>query len=232
MKSKIRIATQTQTIQTLTKKMLSRNKYAFVSFPKATLLALGSSNKVSSDKKAISSSFIEEINKSFLIKDPAYMRAVPYSFVYSTNKDDELDPSIFEEDSVYFNSSTLENYYHSNEFVFNSFVQFYISNTPFIIVSFNDKKYIARLLGLPASHIQVHYNNFYDKINEICDSIDKVKEKSDTVILDCPILSSGLAHEIWNRFDLSILDLGKIVNFSKTKFLDGVKSNDKKTYKN
>lgn len=219
MKNKIKIATQTQTIQTLTKKMLGRGKYAYVCFPKTVLLTLGSE-----DSKNIPMGFMEDIRKSFLIKDNSYMKSVPSSFVYSAEKEDGLNLSIFEEDSIYFNSSTLENYFHSNKFVFDSFVEFYIKNTSFIIVSFNDKKYVARTLGLPAAHIQISYNN-YD-LESICKSIDQVKNRSDMIILDCPIISSGLAHKIWERFDLSILDMGKIIGFSKTK------SNDKKTYKN
>jgi len=227
MKSKTKIATQTQTIQTLTKKMLGRGRYAYVSFPKTTLLAMSSKNE-----KDIPVEFIEDIKKSFSIKDSSYMRGVPSSFVYSAEKEEELNLSIFEDDSIYFNSSTLENYYHSNEFVFNSFVEFYIKNTPFIIVSFNEKKYVAKMLGLPAAHIYVSYNNFYDKLDDICASIDAVKHKSDMVILDCPILSAGLAHKIWEKFDLSILDLGKVISFSKKKSLDKAAFNDKKTYKN
>lgn len=227
MKNKIKIATQTQTIQTLTKKMLGKNKYAFVSFPKTALLAMSSP-----ENTAVPAGFVDEINKSFSIKDSSYMKAVPSSFVYSAEKEDELDLSIFKDDSIHFNSSTLENYFHSNEFVFNSFVEFYIKNTPFIIVSFNEKKHVAKVLGIPAAHIHVSYNNFHNKLDEVCEAIDAAKDKSDTVILDCPVLSSGLAHKIWDRFDLSILDLGKIIGFSKTKSLDKARFNDKKTHKN
>jgi len=227
MKSKVKITSQTQTIQTLTKKMLGKNKYAFVSFPKAVLLSLSAS-----DGKGMPAQFVEETKKSFSINDPAYMKAVPSSFVYSSEKDDELNLSIFNEESIYFNSSTLENYFHTNELVFKSFVEFYIENNPFITVSFNEKKHVARVLGLPSAHIHVSYNNFYDKIDEICESIDKVKDLSDTVIFDCPVLSAGLAHKIWENFNLSILDLGKVVSFSKTKSSDRVKFNGKKTYKN
>jgi len=227
MKNKIKITGQTQTIQTLTKKMSGRNRYAFVSFPKTALLALSSPNN-----GVLTSDFVEQIQKSFSIQDSAYMRAIPSSFVYSAEKEEELDLSFLKDDSVFFNSSTLENYYHSNEIVFNSFIEFYIKNTPFIIVSFNDKKYISKLLSFPAAYIHVPYNNYENKLDEICTSIDKVKNESTMVVLDCPILSSGLANKIWDRFDLSILDLGKIISFSKTKSLDKVKFNDKKTYKN
>lgn len=227
MKNRVKITSQTQTIQTLTKKMLGKNKYAFVSFPKAVLLSLSAS-----DGKNIPIQFVEEIKKSFSINDPAYMKAVPSSFVYSAEKGDELDLSIFNDESIYFNSSTLENYFHTNEIVFKSFVEFYIENNPFIMVSFNEKKHTNRLLGLPSAHIHVSYNNFYDKIDEICESIDKVKDVSDTVILDCPVLSAGLAHKIWENFNLSILDLGKVISFSKTKSSDRINYNGKKTYKN
>ena len=227
MKSKVKITSQTQTIQTLTKKMLGKNKYAFVSFPKTVLLSLSAS-----DGKGIPVQFVEDMKKSFSINDPAYMKAVPSSFVYSAEKDDELNLSIFNDESIYFNSSTLENYFHTNEIVFKSFVEFYVENNPFITVSFNEKKHVARVLGLSSAHIHVSYNNFYDKIDEICESIDKVKDVSDTVILDCPVLSAGLAHKIWENFNLSILDLGKVVSFSKTKSLDRAKFNGKKTYKN
>jgi len=227
MKNKIKITGQTQTIQTLTKKMLGRNRYAFVSFPKTALLALSSPNN-----GVLTSDFVEQIQKSFSIQDPAYMRAIPSSFVYSAEKEQELDLSFLKDDSVFFNSSTLENYYHSNEIIFNSFIEFYIKNTPFIIVSFNDKKYVSKLLSFPTAYIHVPYNNYENKLDEICTSIDAVKNESTMVVLDCPILSAGLANKIWDRFDLSILDLGKIISFSKTKSLDKVKFNDKKTYKN
>jgi len=227
MKNKIRLVGQIQTIQTLTKKMLGKNKYAYVSFPKTALLAISPSNE-----KLIPTNFIDEINKSFSIKDPAYMRAVPSSFIYSADKDNELDLSILKDDSVYFNSSTLENYYNSNKSVFNSFVQFYLKNSPFITVSFNDKKHITQLLGFPAAYTCVPHNDYYNKLDEICNFLDEVKHLSDVVVLDCPILASGLAHRIWNKFDLSILDLGKIVSYSKIKFFDRTKFNDKKTYKN
>jgi len=227
MKNKIKITSQTQTIQTLTKKMLGRSKYGFVSFPKTVLLALSAA-----DSKGIPSEFMDDIRKSFYIDDSSYMKAVPSSFVFSAEKDDELDLSIFNSESIYFNSSTLENYFHTNEMVFKSFIEFYIEKAPYIIVSFNEKKHVSRVLGLPAAHIHVPYNNFYDKLDYICESLDKVKEVSDTVILDCPVLSSGLAHKIWENFNLSILDLGKVVSFSKTKSVDRIKFNGKKTYKN
>ena len=121
MKNKIKITSQTQTIQTLTKKMLGKNKYAFVSFPKTVLLALSSN-----DGKGVPPAFIEDIKKSFSIDDSSYMKAVPSSFVFSAEKDDELDLSIFSNESIYFNSSTLENYFHTNEMIFKSFVEFYI----------------------------------------------------------------------------------------------------------
>jgi len=227
MKSKVKITSQTQTIQTLTKKMLGKNKYAFVSFPKTALLSLSDPGG-----KGVPLQFVEDMKKSFSINDPAYMKAVPSSFVFSAEKDDELNLSIFNDESIYFNSSTLENYFHVNEIVFKSFVEFYVKNNPFITVSFNEKKHVAKVLGLPSAHIYVSYNNFYEKIDQICESIDKVKDLSDTVILDCPVLSAGLAHKIWENFNLSILDLGKVVSFSKMKSLDRAKFDGKKTYKN
>jgi hypothetical protein len=227
MKNKIKIATQTQTIQTLTKKMLGKNKYAFVSFPKPTLLALALSESV-----AIPPSFVSEITKSFLIKDPAYMKAIPPSFTHFIEKNDNFDLSLFKDDPIYFNSSTLENYYHSSKFVFNAFVEFYIKNTPFIIISFNDKKYITKLFGFPAAYIHVPYSNYYDRLDQICNSIDEVKNQGSVVMLDCPVFSAGLAQTIWNRFDLSILDLGKIVSFSKTESLDRATFNEEKPFKN
>lgn len=212
-------------MQTLTKKMLAHNKYAFVLFPKSVLMTLSDPGNSETPIK-----FIEDIRKSFSIKDSAYMKAVSSSFVSYSEKEEEVNPSMFDSDSIYFNSSTLEGYFQSNQSAFKSFTEFYLKNNPFITVSFNENKHITKVLGIPAAHINVSHNNFHEKLDDICESIEKVKHMGDTVVLDCPVLSSGLAHKIWENFNLSILDFGKIIGFSKAKSLDRDKLNAKKTH--
>lgn len=227
MKNKIKIATQTQTIQALTKKMLSNDKYAYVCFPKTSLQALGNNKK-----GIVSETFVSEIQSSFDIKNDSYMKAIPASYVYNSEKEEEIDASIFKDNSIYFNSSTLESYFYNNQVIFDSFVEFYIKNTPYIIVSFNDKKQITKLLGFPAGHIHVPYNNYENQLDNICEKIDAIKDRSDMILLDCSVFSSALAHRIWNNFNLSILDFGKIISFSKSKFINEKKFNEKNSNQN
>lgn len=222
MGKEIKIATQAQTIQELTAKMLTGERYAYVNFPRSALIAMGSS-----DSKKTSKEFGESIVKSFNINDPSFMKAIPAAFVHSNDPENDLDYSNVDTNQLYYNSTTLENYYNNNEVAFNSFVDFYIRHNPYVIVTFHDRKIISKVLGAPVESIYVQYNDYYDKVDSICESLSKFTGKVDTVVLDCPLLSAALAEKIWNNLGFSIIDFGKVISFARARLINKVTQNEK-----
>jgi len=212
MKKDIKIATQAQTIQILTSKMLAKEKFAYVNFPRSALIAMGGS-----DVKKTSKEFSDSIIKSFAINDDNYMKAIPAAFVNSNDPENDLDYSAVEDSQTYYNSTTLENYFNNNELAFNSFVDFYIRHTPYVIVTFHDRKVISKVLGAPVDIIYVQYNDYYNKIDEIITKLKTYSDRVDMVILDCPLLSAALAEKIWESSNFSIIDFGKVISFARAR---------------
>lgn len=222
MKKNIRIATHAKTIQALTLKMLSNERFAYVNFPRSALIAMGNS-----EIRKNSESFSDLIIKSFSVKDKNFMKGIPLAFVNSNDSENELDHSKIDTNQEYYNSTTLENYYNNNEVAFNSFVDFYIRNTPYVVVTFHDKKMINRVLGSPVGVINVSYNDYYNKIDSIIESLSVYKDKVDLVILDCPLLSAALAIEIWEKLNFSVVDFGKVVSFARARSSNRATQNEK-----
>lgn len=222
MKKDIRIATHAQTIQSLTLKMLSKERFAYVNFPRSALIAMSSS-----DIKKTSKEFSDSIAKSFSINDKNFMKGIPLAFVNSNDPENELDYSKVDSKQVYYNSTTLENYFNNNEVAFTSFVDFYIRNNPYVVVTFHDRKVITRVLGTPFDTIYVPYNDYYDKLDSIIETLATYTGKVDTVILDCPLLSAALANKIWDNLDFSIIDFGKVISFARARFSNRIAQNEK-----
>jgi hypothetical protein len=226
------IRNQAKTIQALTEKMNSKEKFAFINFPRSSLMAI--SESMTNEKKP-SKYFTRSIVNSFNIQHPNYLKGVPPSFIYSSEEDNLEKLSSTLKDNEYYDSTTLEHYYSSQEDIFKSFVDHYIRHSSFVVVSFHDKKIISKVLGNPVDVINVAYNDFYDKTDGIIKSISKYEGKIDYCLFDCPLLSSALPHKIWNDLDVSMIDLGKVFSFARTNYLNKMKEreNEKKDrYKN
>lgn len=222
MKKNVKIATQAQTIQALTLKMLSKERFAYINFPRSALIAMGNS-----DLKKTSRDFNDSINRSFSINDSNFMKGIPLAFVNSNDPENELDYSKIDKNQIYYNSTTLESYFNNNEVAFNCFINFYIRNNPYVVVTFHDRKVINKVLGAPYETVYVPYNDYFDKLDSIVESLSKFTGKVDTVILDCPLLSAALAEKIWDKLDFSIIDFGKVVSFATTRFNTRTIKNEK-----
>lgn len=217
------IKNHTQTIIDLTEVMSSKQKFAFVNFPRSALVSLSSDN--SSERKT-SKYFSKAIKNSFEINDKNYFKGVPLSFIRNNEEEKALNLSSVMKDKMYYDSTTLEHYYASKEDVFKCFVDFYIKHSSFIIVSFHDKKMITKILGTPQAVINVPYNDFYDKTDSIFNQIAEFNNKVDYCLFDCPLLSSALPYKIWNELDMSMLDLGKVFSFARSNYLNKMKEHD------
>lgn len=221
------ILNNAKTITALTEKMNGKDKFAFIDFPRSALMAMG--NSINGDKKP-NKYFTRSIQNSFNIVDKNYMKGLPPAFIYSGEEDNLENFSSILKDDTYYDSTTLEQYYSTNESIFNSFVDHYIRYSSFIVVSFHDKKIISKTLGNPVDVVNVPYNDFYDKTDSIFESIAKFDGKIDYCLFDCPLLSSAIPYKIWNELNMSMIDLGKVFSFARTNYINKVreKENEKK----
>jgi len=212
------------TIRVLTEKMNGKDKFAFVNFPRSALVSLSNSNE--SSERRPNKYFSKSIKNSFDINHENYLKCVPASFITSSEEGTNMNVSSFMKDNVYYDSTTLEYYYSSKEDIFKSFVNHYIRHTPFVIVSFHDKKMITQTLGSPVGIINVPYNDFYDKVDSIFAQIAEYEGKVDYCVFDCPLLSSALPYKIWNELNMSMLDLGKVFSYARSNYLSKMKERD------
>lgn len=217
------IRNHAQTIQKITEKMNGKEKFAYVNFPRSAIMAM--SDAVSNEKKP-SKYFTRSILNSFNISHPNFIKSIPPSFIYSGEEDNVEKFSNILKDSEYYDSTTLEYYFSSNEDIFKSFVNHYIRHSSFVVVSFHDRKIINKILGTPVDVINVAYNDFYDKTDSIIKSIAQYEGKADYCIFDCPLLSSALPYKMWNEIDMSILDLGKVFSIARTNYLNKMRERE------
>jgi len=222
----MKIQNHKNTIITLTEKMNSKEKFAFVNFPRSALVSLTNDG----NEKRVNKYFSKAIKNSFEIQDSNYLKALPASFITSSEEGSKMNIASIAKNNVYCDSTTLEYYFSSKEDIFKSFVNHYIRNTPFVIVSFHDKKMISQTIGNPVGVINVPYNDFYDKVDSIFAQIAEYEGKVDYCLFDCPLLSSALPYKIWNELNMSMIDLGKVFSYARSNYLNKMKEreNDKK----
>jgi hypothetical protein len=84
------------------------------------------------------------------------------------------------------------------------------------VVSFHDKKTIYKTLNTKVNVITVPYSNHYDKLDDVFAQISEFEGGVDYCLMDCSSLGLALAGKIWERLDMSVIDLGKTINFTKT----------------
>jgi hypothetical protein len=206
----MKIKTPRQTIIDLTYLMSNKERFAFVNFSKSALLA--ASGRIAHDKKP-PKYFTKSIQNSLDINDKNYMKSVP-EYILSQESGFDIDCVEALKRTQVYDAGTIENLFITNKYVFDCFVEFYIRYTKTLVVSFHDKKSIQNIIGSSAEVLHVPYNDFYDKLDSIFDSIKEYDGKVDYCILDCPVLSSAIASKIWNKTNMSILDFGKVFTIS------------------
>lgn len=204
---------QKQTIRQLTEKMSNKERFAYVSFSRSSLLSV--TGQIPDDKKP-NKYFTKSILNSLEIKDENYMKSVYYGMI-SENTDINISeiPSI--SNGYFYDAATLENMFIKRKDIFDSFVDFYIKHSKTLVISFHDKKYIQKIMGSPTHYIKVPYNDYYEKIDSIMSSVQEIGPGIDYCIMGCPMLSSALSGHIWSKTPMSILDFGKVFTVSSYK---------------
>lgn len=198
-----------KSIQKLTYYMSNKEKFAYINIPKASVVGLGRNNDY-----AFPSHFAKGVISTFRKNSPKVMKAISHTL--SSDIENGRHSKIgLDKNAEYFYSNIFEYYYLNNKDIYNTFIDFYIRNTPTVVVSFHDKKNIQRHFGFNTHVINVPFNNFYDKVDSVYSQLTEF-EGVDYCIFDCGVLSLALFPKIWDNLNMSILDIGKTLTLSKS----------------
>jgi hypothetical protein len=199
-----------ETIKQLTYRMSNNTRFAYVNFSKSALLA--ASGKISPEKRP-PKMFTKSIINSIQNTDKNFMKSVPH-FMLENNEGFDIKSIPGIDKSIIYDGGMFEYYFLNKRDIFDSFTNFYIKNSKNLVISFHDKKVSQKIIGTPAHHIHVPYNDFYEKLDSVTQQVMELEGQVDYCILDCPVLSSALASKIWQNSSMSILDFGKVFTIS------------------
>jgi len=205
----VKTINEKNTIQHVTQLLEQKNRFAFVTYTRSSILsALGD---LKGEKKP-PKYFGKAVMTGLLNQDPLFSKALQKDFV--SGIENKIDSAGLKEVSFY-DSSYLEYYINSNHDIFDTFMSYFFKNTKALVVSFQYKSLVSRYFAKESSFIQVPYNDFYDKIDSVVDQISQFDGKYNICVLDCPMFSSAIAPRIWEKTNMSILDLGKSLTVAR-----------------
>lgn len=199
-----------ETIIDLTYLMSHKERFGYVAFPKSALMV--ASGRMPAEKRP-PKYFTKAVQNTLSLNDKNFFKALPDYIFTSTSGIDVNRISELSNSTVY-DAGVFENMFINNKVAFESFIDFYIRYTKNIVVTFHDKKNIQNIIGMNSKIIHVPYNDFYDRIDSIVDSIKENSPDADYCIFDCPVLSSALASKIWAKTEMSMLDFGKVFSIT------------------
>jgi hypothetical protein len=193
----------------LTKIMAEKEKFAFLNISKSSIIGLNKKSE-KSFPPAISKEIIQSIN----LNGPRIMKTVSPDLFFEIQDDKHAGIGL-KKNQKYYSPNLFEYYLQNDKHVFDSIIQFFIKNTSNIVVSLHDQKRVGNILGIRYNIINVGYHTLYKRFEETYEQIAQYNGKAEYCLLDCSSLGLALASRIWENLDMSIIDLGKALNFTK-----------------
>lgn len=209
MKDTLKILDPVKSIITLTEKMESKKKFAYVNISRS---AINAANNVSEKKPP--KYFMKAISKCFSIEDENFLKAIPVEFSRDIEKN-ELSSIGLKNNGVYYDANMFDYFFANKKEVVDIFINHYIRDSKNLVLSFHDKKIIEKIFGSNQYVVTIPYNNYYDKLDSIVSQIKEFSNEIDSCILDCPMLSTAISPKIWEETEVSIIDFGKVVSSAK-----------------
>jgi hypothetical protein len=198
-----------QAIIDLTHLMNSKEKFAFLNISKYSIVALNKKNENSFPQM-----FAKAILKSVAIDHPRVMKSFSSGLVEEVENGRHSRLGLNAGDRDY-SSNLFEHYFLNQKDVFDTFTQFYIKDTPSLVVSFHDKKTVYKTLNAKVNVITVPYANHYEKLDDVFAQVAEFEGGVDYCLMDCSSLGLALSGKIWEKLNMSVIDLGKTINFTK-----------------
>lgn len=198
-----------QSLINLTSAMNKHDKFGYINIPKSSIVALS---------KNADNPFPKNFTKNILVSlknsDKRIMKAVSHTLVSDIENGKHFKIGL-NKNTDYYYSNVFEYYYLNNKEVYNTLIDFYIKNTPKLIVTFHDKKVAQRHFGFNSHVINVPFHNHYDKLDSIYSQVSEFEGGVDYCLLDCGIFGLALMSKIWENLNMSIIDTGKVLSLSK-----------------
>jgi hypothetical protein len=198
-----------ETIKHVSGLLESKKRFAFVTYTRSALFSV--IDELKGEKKT-PKYFSRSILSGLASTDPYFNKAVQKDFV--SGIEDKVD-SLGLKDTIFYDSSYLEYYLNNNSEVFDIFTSYYFKNTKCLVISFQYKSLVSKYFSKGSSYIHVPYNDFYDKIDSVVNQITEFSNEYDICVLDCPMFSSAIAPKIWEKTNMSIIDLGKSLTVAR-----------------
>jgi len=198
-----------QAIIDLTHLMNAKEKFAFLNISKYSIVSLNKKNE-----NSFPPMFSKAILKSISLDHPRIMRSFSSGLVDEVENDKHTRIGLTKSNRDY-SSNLFEHYFLNQKDVFDTFTQFYIKDTPTLVVSFHDKKTVYKTLNAKVNVITVPYNNHYEKLDDVFAQVAEFDGGVDYCLMDCSSLGLALSGKIWEKLNMSVIDLGKTINFTK-----------------
>lgn len=199
----MKILDQKQTIREVTELLEKKQRYAFVTYTRSALLSAVGDLK--GDKKP-PKYFSRAVLTGLTNDNPKFVQALQKDFLNGI--EDKMSKAGLN-NKTFLDSSFLEYYVNNNHEVFDIFMNYYLKNNKALVISFQYKSLISRYFSKDSAYIHIPYNDYYDKIDSIMAQVSEFETEYDLCVLDCPMFSAAIAPRIWEKTNMSILDLGK-----------------------
>ena len=167
---------QAQSLINLTAAMEKKKKFSYINVPKSAIIALSKNSD-----NSFPSHFAKNVVASLKNTDPNVMKATSHSLV-SDIEDGKHFKIGLHKNGEYYYSNIFEYYYMNSKEIYNSTVNYYIKNTPSVVITFHDKKIIQKHFGNNAHIINVAYTNYYEKLTTYTPSSQSLKAESITAL--------------------------------------------------
>lgn len=199
-----------ESIKNITLALEKNKKFSYINVTKSAIIALSKNSD-----NSFPSHFAKSVIASLKNNDPMMMKAISHSLV-SDIEDGKHYKIGLHKNGTYYYSNIFEYYYMNNKDVYSSTVNYYVKNSPSVVITFHDKKLIQKHFGNGAHIINVAYTNYYEKLDNIYAQLTEFEGGVDYCIMDCGVLGLALASKIWDNLNMSVLDFGKTLSLSKT----------------
>lgn len=200
---------QKESLVKVTEALSSKKKFAYVNIPKASIVALSKNSD-----NSFPNFFAKNVVATMKSTDPGIMKALSHTLVDDVANGKHYKIGLHKNADYYY-SNIFEYYYLNDRETFNSIVDFYIRYAKSAIVTFHDSKIVSKHFGYNVHTINVPYNNYYTKIDDVYAQLSELDGELDYCMLDCGVLGLGILPKVWKNLNMSIIDLGKTLTLNK-----------------
>lgn len=198
-----------ESLKKVTLAMNKKEKFAYINVPKSSIIALSKNAE-----NSFPNHFAKNVIASLKNSDPHVMKAISHTLVPEIEDGKHFKIGL-NKNAEYYYSNIFEYYYMNNKDVYSTTVNYFIKNTPSVVISFHDKKLLQKYLGNNIHIVNVAYTNYYEKIDNIYAQLSEFEGGADYCIMDCGVLGLALMSKIWENLNMSIIDFGKTLSLTK-----------------